>query len=292
MKERANSPTRIIDAHMHFSNIAAFHRAAKEDGVDYSLNGFFNEYAQNGISAAICMGLGETANGRFPDARMKTPMLADLEDELPSNLYLCPGVNPHHLTPADMERLDDALTNGVGGARAVGIKLYAGYYDIDLNDRAFDPVYELALRHDVPVVIHAGDTFSPDGILMRSHPLNMDRLAVARRNLRIVICHLAYPWMIDACEIAYKNPNVWLDVSGLIVGGRDAFEYITGNPRYMDFHRLGFDVLGNYKKVLFGTDWPLTPIDQYIEFIKLLIPPFAWEDVFWHNAKDLFRLPV
>ncbi|MNC84424.1 hypothetical protein D3C75_1390290 [compost metagenome] len=40
--------------------------------------------------------------------------------------------------------------------------------------------------------------------------------------------------------------------------------------------------------MLFGTDWPLAPIDLYAEFVRRLVPEQHHEKVFYENAFSLF----
>lgn len=278
---------KIIDAHMHFSNIETFKLSAAESGVDFSYEGYMRECAKAGIEKSICMGLAESKKNAFPDALAQNPMLWNLCDTMPEQMYICPGVNPHTLDENGVLAIENAI-NSV--CRLVGIKIYAGYYHFDIFSEVYDPVYALALKYNLPVVIHTGDTSSDKAILSYAHPLNADRLAVKYPDLKIIVCHLGFPWIIDACEVAYKNKNVYLDMSGLIEGGSEAVEYMTGNKHIMDFHIQGLALLNNYKKILFGTDWPLTKMDLYVEFCKKLIPPYAHEEVFYYNARDIFYL--
>ena len=79
-------------------------------------------------------------------------------------------------------------------------------------------VYELPEEFDVPVMIPSGDTFSPNGKVKYSHPLEIDEVAIDYRNVKFVICHLGNPWLVDCMEVVYKNSNVYADFSGLVLG--------------------------------------------------------------------------
>ena len=43
-----------------------------------------------------------------------------------------------------------------------------------------------------------------------------------------------------------------------------------------------------YEKLLFGTDWPLVPIEPYVKFVKALVPEEYHEDVFFKNALKVY----
>ena len=276
---------KIIDAHMHFSNIQALKQGAVDSGVDYSLAGLLAEYAKSGVTSCVCMGLSENIPSATPDKLAQTPMVADLSEQ-PDIMGVCLGINPHTLDDMAMQRVKDALTVRSGIA---GFKIYAGYYHVDVNDDIYTPIYKLASERNLTVAIHGGETYFKGGLIEYSRPVHVDKLAYSFPQMNIVICHLGFPWVMEACEVATKNDNVYLDISGLVVGGANECKYMQEEPLLRDYYKQGLLFMGNYKKVLFGTDWPLVPIEPYIEFCKALVPQHAWEDVFYNNATRLYH---
>lgn len=268
---------------MHYSNIASFLTASEQNGVNYTKAGLEEERGNNNILAGICMGLCETKPGSFPDKQAATPMRFDM-GELPANYYYCAGINPHNLDKEAITNLDVALQK----SDCAGIKLYAGYYHYLVTSRKYEPVYQLAIKYDLPVVIHSGDTYSERGLLKYSHPLSIDELAVKHPELRIVIAHLGNPWLLETAEILYKNKNVYADLSGLLIGEKELFERFVAQDLYLNMFRTALILADRYDKLLFGTDWPLAHIDVYVNFIKKLIPEAHHQQVFYENATKVF----
>jgi hypothetical protein len=270
---------KIIDAHVHFSNIGVFCDTAKlYAGVDYSAKGLLAECAAHQVVGLVAMGVTETARYGFPDALADTPMGCDLPDP-PPFLRVCLGINP---LSVNLPQLEAAMPN------AAGIKIYAGYYHFHVHDPVYDPVYRLAAKHNKPVVIHTGDTYSERGLLEYAHPLHVDRVACAYRDASFVIAHMGDPWVMDACEVAYKNRNVFMDISGLVVGEPTEVERVKNEPLLINRFKQGLVFLNQYEKILYGTDWPLVAMAPYIEFCKELVPQAHWEKVFYGNAAGLF----
>ncbi|MCL2203164.1 MAG: amidohydrolase [Defluviitaleaceae bacterium] len=278
---------KIIDAHVHFSNVQAFFTAAEESGVDYSYEGYLRERAAAGIEASICMGLVESVPHGFPDKDARVPMTADLCPEPPPGLYTCLGINPHGLDDAALARIAQRIKQD---KTVVGFKIYAGYYHRYIHDPVYTPIYKLAAEHGLTVAIHTGDTYSEQGLLEYSHPLAADRLAVQFRDTKFLLCHMGNPWVLDACEIAYKNRNVFLDISGLEEGNAAKVAEAEKNRLIIQHLTTGLAHLDDYQKVLFGTDWPIVPMEAYIHFCKQLIPPQAHESVFYHNALRVYGI--
>ena len=278
---------KIIDAHMHFSDVQAFYTAGEDAGVDYSYEGYLKEREAVGIEATVCMGLSESMPHTFPDSNAKMPMLANLTEATPPKLYTCIGVNPHGLNSAAIERTRQKVKSD---SSIVGFKIYAGYYHFLIHDPIYTPIYKLAAEHGLTVAIHTGNTYSEQGLLEYSHPLAADRLAMQFRDVNFLLCHMGNPWVMEACEIAYKNRNVYVDISGLQEGNASKISSYEKNDYFLNFIMTGLDHLNNYKKVLFGTDWPIVPMQAYLDLCKKIIPESAHADVFRGNAVEVYRL--
>ncbi|WP_210364187.1 amidohydrolase family protein [Bacillus sp. REN3] len=274
---------KVIDAHMHLSTIRSFRQTAdKLSFVDYSPAGIIKEYHDANVVLGIAMGLTETDRMGFPDDAAATPMGLDM-DNVPDCIFCCAGVNPYDLDANALRRLEAELQKD----KTVGIKIYLGYYPFYAYDEIYGPVYKLAAEYEMPVVFHTGDTYSERGYLKYSHPLAIDEVAVNHRDVNFMIAHFGDPWTLTGAELIYKNPNVFADLSGLIVGTeKDLMKRSQG--RFLDHLRHALEFADSYDKLLFGTDWPLIPVAPYIKFIKALIPEEDHKAVFFNNALKLF----
>jgi predicted TIM-barrel fold metal-dependent hydrolase len=275
---------KIIDAHIHFSEIGSFHETAKSiSKVDYSKEGLQKEFKENNVVLGIAMGVTETSGEGFPDSSSPSPMGIDLSAEIPTNVVYCAGINPFKLDEKALKELRMDLEK----PDCVGIKIYLGYYPFYAYDEVYEPVYKLAKEYNVPVVFHTGDTYSERGRLRFSHPLTIDEVAVKHRDMTIMMAHFGDPWVLDGAEVVYKNRNVFADLSGLVVGADGDIKKLQ-DTRFFDhlLHALTFT--NNYEKFLFGTDWPLTPIKPYIEFIQDIIPYEYHQNVFYDTALKVF----
>ncbi|MCF6138257.1 amidohydrolase family protein [Pseudalkalibacillus berkeleyi] len=276
---------KIIDAHMHFSDIESFKETAKDlSKLDYSYEGIMKEYKDANVVLGIGMGLEESEKEGFPDPSSRTPMGLDLAAQIPPSVVYCAGVNPHHLDEDSIAALEKAVQD----PKVVGIKIYLGYYRYYAHDKVYDPVYKIASKYGLPVVFHTGDTYSERGLLKYSHPLTLDEVAVEHRDINFVMAHFGDPWTLDGAEVVYKNRNMYADLSGLVVGTGDDLRRYKESPRFFNHLKHALTFTDNYKKFLFGTDWPLIPIQPYIEFVKSIIPKEYHEDVFYNTALNVF----
>lgn len=264
----------IIDCHVHLNHYAD----EEADALDASLSKLLATMRRNRVDQSIIL-----TSYKVNPGRPSTRQIVEAVKDIPS-LHVVAGIGFETVSPAVIEDVDDLLNAG----SLKGLKLYPGYEPFYPSDPKLEPVYELAARYDVPVMIHCGDTYSPRGKVKYSHPLNVDEVAVDHPDVKFVICHLGNPWLTDCMEVVYKNANVYADISGLVLGDfTDRFETYM-RRELQDLLVWGVDP----SNVLYGTDWPISSMESYLEFMKdLKIPVKEREAIMWENAANLFKLP-
>lgn len=273
---------------MHFSAHGIFDKTAENIGVKCTLDELKQQIKQNNIVLSI--GMGVDKSGDYPNTNPQ--IIYHGEDRFPPFMMQCLGVDASVITKENIVDVLDSFEAKMNEDTTAGIKIYTGYQPFYATDEIYKPFYKLAQKYDVPVVFHMGDTANSMGRLKYSHPLVVDDVAVDFPNVRFVIAHCGTPWVADAVEVAAKNKNVYIDLSGLMEGKFEAKTQIEQFKPYLNVFRTWFNYLGNYKKLMYGSDWPLVDFASYIEVIKSIVPEFAYEDVFYNNAIRVFdRIP-
>ncbi|MEG0874838.1 MAG: amidohydrolase family protein [Clostridiales bacterium] len=270
----------MIDCHLHLSDIKSFAGNIKENGVDFTPTGYAKECLKNNVYG-IALGMAETDNGEMPD-KLCEPLMGINFCKYPHADYAM-GINPHTFNQTAAEKLESKIKTD---KHLVGIKIYGGYYHFYLTDPIYAPIFELTTKYNLPITFHSGDTFSNKALLKYAHPLIADEIAQRYPNVKLILAHMGNPWIIDAAEVAHKNPNVYVDISGLYIG--ENLKIAAQDQQIIDFHTLALKLIHNYHKVLYGSDWPLTPMAPYIDFIKRIVPEKEWEKVFYRNALNVF----
>ena len=264
----------IIDAHLHLANHEYMTRAAREAGHENTPPHLAHVFAEQGIGAVVAMG-GVT------------------DFELPADtaqVFYCAAVRGERLdadAAAELERAEKSLAD----PRCVGLKLYPGYDYRYPSDPAFLPFYELAGSRGKPVVFHTGDTAGESGRVKYAHPLGVDEVAVEFRNTQFVLAHCGNPWIVDAVEVAAKNHNAALDLSGLAMGNFDVDDLYRRCEGYWKYIRMWLDYLSDDSKIMYGSDWPLVNIPAYIRLMRRVVPEHVHEAFFAANARRIFHLP-
>lgn len=158
------------------------------------------------------------------------------------------AVDPHAGEAAAAE-LDRAVAAG-----CIGVKFHPGYQDFVPDGlEAARAVYAKAQDLGVPVLFHTGTTRMQPSYISPCRPVHIDRVAVDFPDLRIIMSHVGYPWVDEAVQVAWRNPNVWVDLSGIL-------------PRYYPaqvWHYLQMRDLRD--RVLFGSDYPMLRPDVWLK---------------------------
>ncbi len=277
---RAN---RRFDVHLHLSQWwPELETYSYGPEVDFSVAGLLGELDGAGIGAGVLLQL-ETA----PSVEETLREGAEKGAESGGRLWRTSTVDP----TLGAEAVSRALSLWEDERDLVALKLYPGYRHFYPHDRRLDPLYEFAERRRLPVMIHQGDTLYPNGLVKYARPVEVDEVAVRFRRVSFVLCHLGNPWVTEAAEVVYKNPNVYTDTSGLL-----------GPPRLPYFSRMVelarrrllevITYVGGPDRILYGSDWPLESIATAVSIVEGLdLPEADREAILGGNARRLFRAP-
>ncbi len=263
---------KIIDCHIHacFKN-KELKKIAKENKIDFSFEGLLKEMKANNVEKVVSISLFEKDNEETVKLSKKNKNLLPV---------FCFNIKN--------KKILKKLKKDLKEEKFKAIKLYPGYQHFYPNNKKCNKIYKIAEKFGVPIIFHSGDVWitpsTKNAKVKYAHPLFIDDVAVEHPDLKIIIAHSGNPWIIDASEVAYKNENVFLDISGWFLN--------EVNGYYAKFmkERLKFitDYAG-FEKVLFGTDWPLIKMKPYIDFVKSLnFRKVELEKIFYKNALKLF----
>lgn len=265
----------IIDVHTHLNN---YHEENRVD-LRQSLDRLQEAMQRNGVDYCLVLTSYKVSEHR-PSTRQVIEATRDRKD-----ISVVAGISYLNYREKDLREIADYLAEGL----VKGLKLYPGYEPFYPYDRRCQVIYDLAMEYGVPVMLHTGDTYTPRGKVRYAHPLNVDDVAVDFPELKLVICHLGNPWIRDCMEVVYKNPNVYADISGLVLGDfSEKFEaFMLTQVREMLLYA------GEPRYLLYGTDWPISSMQTYLKFVRSLeLSPEDLERILWKNAAQLFKIEI
>ncbi len=270
----------IIDAHTHIGKLENSPLANRP--FEDIRTALLLEMKKGGVDHALVLAAW---HGDQDDP--STDTLIKLTEKIP-NLHVIGSLNVVKYNKKDLEKIESLIR----AKKIAGVKLYLGYQHFYASDPIARPIYELCDKLGVPVIFHTGDTlaYRTFAKVKYAHPLAIDEVAVDFPNLKIVIAHLGNPWLMDCAEILYRNPNVYADISGLFL--HDGFDSSYGKMMILKIKEL-IAYTQNPRKLIFGTDWPLAGMKEYIQYVKKLgISKNDLEYVMYKNAAKLFGIKI
>jgi predicted TIM-barrel fold metal-dependent hydrolase len=169
-----------------------------------------------------------------------------------------------------------------------GLSLRPFMIGLPADDRRYYPLYAKCVELGIPVSIHSSANWTTVAVSDLGHPRHIDVIAADFPDLDIVMSHAGYPWVLEATMLAWKYPNVYLELA-------------AHRPRYIATPGTGWEPLLRFgattikDKVLFGTGWFLLgrPPGQVLdEFCELPLPEDVLELWLKGNAERLLGASV
>ena len=266
----------IIDAHIHFRPEPRFDELAEIAGHINSDAHLRERYAAHDIVHAVVMG---------------NRSLQPSEHNYPDYLSYCIGLDRTCFKAEETVAQACLVEKHLQRNNCVGLKLYPGYNHFYIYDSMMDPFYQLAMQYKKPVSVHTGLTATSNALLKYSHPMVVDEAAVRYPQVQFVMCHIGNPWLVDSVAIMMKNENVAADLSGLLEGRIENMpDFLAKKSGYINLLKGWLEYLDDYDRLLYGTDWPLANISNYIEFVAHMIPEKQQDKVFFGNANRIYHL--
>ena len=205
--------------------------------------------------------------------------LAEFCRNAPSRLIGFAGVDPYKGMAAVRE-----LEYAVKELDLKGLNLAPFLLELYPTDPKYYPLYSKCVELNIPVILHVGINFYNEAPMGYSHPKYLDQLAIDFPELKIVATHGGWPWVAEIVAVAWRHPNVYIDIAGQ-------------RPKYLEMPNMGWAPLlqlGNsflQDRILFATRYPLLPFRRTIqEFRQLPLKSEVKEKWLWKNAARLLKL--
>ncbi len=118
------------------------------------------------------------------------------------------------------------------------------------SDARLGRVYGTSERLGAPIMLHTGINWWRKVDYEIGHPRHIDAVAVAFPKLKILAVHCAWPWVMDMMMVAWRHPNVYVDIS-------------SHRPKHFTIPGAHWEPLLQYggrmlaDKVIFASTWTL-----------------------------------
>lgn len=210
-------------------------------------------------------------------------LIADYQEAHSEKIIGFSGIDPNE------ENYMEELERTVLDRRLRGLKLAPIYSNYHPMDDRMQPVYEFAQKHNLPCLFHQGTTFPRTAPLKYSFPVLLEDVALKYPDLVMVIAHLGHPWEVDTIVMIRKQPNMFSDLSAIYYR---PWQFYNSMVLAMEY--------GVLDKLIFGTDYPVTTIEESLAGIRNLnhvaapnmpqIPDDKIEEILNRDTLKLLRI--
>ncbi|WP_315899742.1 amidohydrolase family protein [Arthrobacter alpinus] len=193
--------------------------------------------------------------------------------------------------PGAAKTFEDGVAQG--GLR--GLKLFAPLASARMDDEAGDPVWDVAARYKVPVLIHFGHCGSAGGIAHNafSNPASLERTAKRFPDVTFVIPHFGIQHVQEVLFLMWACPNVIVDTSG----SNQWVRYMAQQLTLEDLFRRFYETMGP-ERIVFGSDSSWFPrgfarrylSDQLRICWEMGMPEEDVQQIFGGNAASLLKI--
>lgn len=211
--------------------------------------------------------------------RVTNEAVAKVVRDHPGRFVGFAGVDPNKGMTA-LRELEHAVKNL--GLKGLNIQCFENQLAVD--DRRMYPIYAKCIELDIPINVHVGMNFSLKSSPEFGRPMLLDKVMCDFPELRVIASPPGWPWVEELLAVAWRHANLSIGL-------------VAMRPKLLGVENSGYGPLMQYGKtilkdrMLFGTAWPMLPMERSIKEIRAL--PIS-KDVADHwlggNAKAMLRL--
>ena len=246
----------VIDIHVHPAFFEEINEDKKREEIRHEqlnlhkngtapLKHFFNKMNCAGIDYACLLpqDYSSTCNGKPLVSNEEIRKLVDLA---PDRFIGFASIDPHD------EKAAEKLEYAFSVLDLKGLKLHPSKQFFHPDDKIMEAIYDVCQRYDRPIIFHSGLSFEAHATTKNCHPLDFERLAETRPELRICLAHFGWPWCRETAMLMLKYPNVYTDTAALYFDSAKEF-YVQMLTKDVPLTWIDRSLR---HQVMFGTDDP------------------------------------
>lgn len=204
---------------------------------------------------------------------MQNDDLVLLSNEYPNRFIGCPCLDPSNVN-ISLNEIEQYIISGIFNM----IMMEPGKCSPPMksDDKSIYPIYDICQKNNVPVLLSHGGFIPPDK--KYNDTSSIHRIAEDFPNLKLVVCHAAWPYINEIIFEVKTHKNVYLVPDMYMVNSPGDNDYITAANYLLQ------------DKMIFASAYPLLPLEETINFLKKKLRNEVWEKFFYSNAAKVLNL--
>jgi|TARA_Y100000294_G_scaffold170721_1_gene183343 hypothetical protein len=138
-----------------------------------------------------------------------------------------------------------------------GVKYGPIYNGVALDDPRMEPVYDYCIRHNLPLTMHMGTTYTRLHAADLGRPIHVEAVALRHPELKLVMAHMAHPWFEECVAVIRKQPNVYAEISAIYYRRWQFYNVMMAIQEYQAA-----------AKVFFGSDYPYSTPSEGLQLTR------------------------
>jgi len=189
----------------------------------------------------------------------------------------------------------EELDKAIGEYGLKGLKILAPDLEDRLDNKSLYPLWKVAEKHKIPVLIHFGILGGAGGIAKHVNisPIILHDIARAFPEIPFIVPHFGCGQTKDLLQVAWVCPNIYIDTSG----SNQWTNWMPYSITVRDLFKKFYETIGPHR-IIFGTDsmwFPRGFVSRYYEdqlrdCVELGMTEQEIELIFNKNIKHLLKL--
>lgn len=273
---------KMIDTHVHVRTTSKENCRIDCDNLERSME-------ESGILYSIVMSLADT---EFETVRDLDVLLEETSKRSQLIPMLC------YDDKAGKRGIDHLEVLVKSTSDIAGVKFFTGYDNYFPTDDRIKPVLDAIEELDLVAKFHTGATERSENALLRysSDPYSFDELATKRPKLKIDCAHFMGPNHLLMSPVLDKNPNIYVDLSGLIESyNSESTQSYLSLVKYRLFDAITY--LPSVSQIMFGSDVPFCKSSEIADFYSGFFDEYEFsqesrDNIMFNNALRFYGLDI
>lgn len=177
-------------------------------------------------------------------------IVLELDEKYPGRFKTFIGVDPF----ADKDQYRADMVRYIEHGPAVGVAMEPAIYGKPwyADEKIAYPIYEYCREKRLPMMLTYGGRNPADATYYQPAPL--EHVAQDFPDLRLLLLHGGWPWVVPTCSLALNYANIYLCADMYLVRAPGHRDYIDAANYFLS------------KKLMFGSAYPILSIKDTVEF--------------------------
>ncbi len=196
-------------------------------------------------------------------------VIFELDTAYPERFKAFAGLKPHDGWEYNLAQIQRFVLDGP----AVGIAMEPAIYGTPwyVDDEIAFPIYEFCQKNRIPIMMTYGGRNPADATYYLPAP--MEHVAQTFPDLRLLLLHGGWPWVVPTCSLALNYRNIYLCADMYMVNAPGQRDYVDAANYFLS------------DKLMFGSAYPILSIaDTLQHYLHCGIQEKVLPDILYRNA--------